>query len=99
MIKQQRSKRDLPGFASAASINGLIRDTVTVGNVLDEGGQKDELSQRWEMIEKLFSEDQEYKMKLANQYDMLSYVGSEIDEVKMDHLTFVKIYNQYWGAN
>lgn len=32
-------------------------------------------------------------MKLATQYDMLSYVGSEIDEVKMDHLTFFKIYN------
>ena len=36
-------------------------------------------------------------MKLATQYDMLSYVGSEIDEVKMDHLTFFKIYNQLWN--
>jgi len=33
-------------------------------------------------------------MRLASQYDMLSYVGSEIDEVKMDHLTFFKIFHQ-----
>jgi hypothetical protein len=45
------------------------------------------------MLEDLFSEDQEYKMKLASQYDMLSYVGSDIDEVKMDHLTFFQIYH------
>jgi hypothetical protein len=32
-------------------------------------------------------------MKLATQYDMLSYVGSDIDEVKMDHLTFFKIFH------
>ncbi len=30
---------------------------------------------------------------------MLSYVDSEIDEVKMDHLNFVKIYNKQWGPN
>lgn len=30
---------------------------------------------------------------------MLSYVGSEIDEIRMDHMTFVKIYNNYWGPN
>jgi hypothetical protein len=29
---------------------------------------------------------------------MLSFVGSEIDEVRMDHLNFVKIYNKTWGA-
>lgn len=32
-------------------------------------------------------------MRLASQYDMLSYVGSDIDEVKMDHLTFFKIFH------
>ena len=46
-----------------------------------------------EAVEKLFSEDQDYKMKLASQYDMLSYVGSDIDEVRMDHLTFFKIFH------
>lgn len=51
------------------------------------------------LIEELFNEDQDYKLKLATQYDMLSYVGSDIDEVKMDHLTFFKLYNKHWGAN
>ena len=37
-------------------------------------------------------------MKLATQYDMLSYVGSEIDEVKMDHLTFFKLFNKHWSS-
>ncbi len=32
-------------------------------------------------------------MKLASQYDMLSFVGSDIDEVKMDHLSFFKLYH------
>ena len=45
------------------------------------------------VIEALFDEDQDLKMKLATQYDMLSYVGSDIDEVKMDHLTFFKIFH------
>lgn len=51
-------------------------------------------------IESLFKEDQEYKMKLASQYDMLSYVGSDIDDVKMDHLTFFKIFHSMadWEA-
>ncbi len=32
---------------------------------------------------------------MASQYDMLSYVvGSDFDEVKMDHLTFFKIFHQ-----
>jgi hypothetical protein len=48
-------------------------------------------------IESLFKEDEDYKLKLASQYDMLSYVGSEIDEVKMDHLTFFKIFHQLSG--
>ena len=30
---------------------------------------------------------------MASEYDMLSFVGSDIDEVKMDHLTFFKIYH------
>lgn len=50
------------------------------------------------LIDKLFSEDQDYKMKLASQYDMLSYVGSEIDEVKMDHLSFFKLYHLLQNA-
>jgi len=29
---------------------------------------------------------------------MLSFVGSEIDEIKMDHLTFFKIFNKTWGG-
>ncbi len=32
-------------------------------------------------------------MRLASQYDMFTYVGSDIDEVKMDHLTFFKIFH------
>lgn len=48
-------------------------------------------------IESLFQEDEDYKLKLASQYDMLSYVGSEIDEVKMDHLTFFKIFHRLPG--
>lgn len=39
-------------------------------------------------------EDQDLKIKMANEYDMLSFVGSDIDEVKMDHLTFFKIFHQ-----
>ena len=31
---------------------------------------------------------------MASQYDMLSYVGSEIDEIKMDHLSFFKLFHQ-----
>ncbi len=45
------------------------------------------------MLDSLFQEDQDLKLKLASQYDMLSYVGSDIDEVKMDHLTFFKIFH------
>lgn len=32
-------------------------------------------------------------MRLASQYDMLSYVGSDIDEVKMDHYTFFRLFH------
>lgn len=46
-----------------------------------------------EQIENMFKEDEELKVRLASQYDMLSYVGSEIDEVKMDHYTFFRIFH------
>ncbi len=62
---------------------GLMKDNLIV--------QKDQGAQ---LIENLFKEDEDLKLKLASQYDMLSYVGSEIDEVKMDHLTFFKIFHQ-----
>lgn len=45
-------------------------------------------------VEQIFESDQEYKMKMATEYDMLSYVGSDIDEIKMDHLTFFKLFHQ-----
>ena len=46
-------------------------------------------------LDSLFQEDEDYKQKMASQYDMLSYVvGSDFDEVKMDHLTFFKIFHQ-----
>jgi hypothetical protein len=50
-------------------------------------------AQKIEQIESIFKEDEELKMRLASQYDMLSYVGSEIDEVKMDHYTFFRIFH------
>ena len=34
---------------------------------------------------------------MASQYDLLSFVGSDIDEVKMDHLTFFKVFHQLGG--
>lgn len=75
--------------------SGLMRDDLLMkDNSQQDGDKKDQV----DIIEKLFSEDQEYKMKLANQYDMLSFVGSDIDEVKMDHLTFFKIFHQKWGV-
>jgi len=46
-----------------------------------------------QQIESIFKEDEELKVRLASQYDMLSYVGSEIDEVKMDHYTFFRIFH------
>lgn len=62
-----------------------MKDNLIVQKTKDQGSQ---------IIENLFQEDQELKLKLASQYDMLSYVGSDIDEVKMDHLTFFRIFHQ-----
>lgn len=56
-------------------------------------GSPEEAAQKIEQIDSLFKEDAELKMRLASQYDMLSYVGSEIDEVKMDHYTFFRIFH------
>ncbi|CDW73308.1 UNKNOWN [Stylonychia lemnae] len=64
----------------------------------DQALQQSEKNQQDLLIEELFKEDQDLKMKLATQYDMLSFVGSDIDEIKMDHLTFFKIFNRLWGG-
>lgn len=45
-------------------------------------------------VDKIFDVDQDLKIKMATEYDMLSYVGSDIDEIKMDHLTFFKLFHQ-----
>lgn len=36
-------------------------------------------------------------MRMATEYDMLSFVGSEIDEINMDHLSFLQL--SFQGSN
>lgn len=64
---------------------GLLKESMmgdkTEGAIID---QEDKIKK----LNSIFKDDEEYKMKMATEHDMLSYVGSEIDEVKMDHLSF-----------
>lgn len=39
----------------------------------------------------LQSFDKEFEKKMSTEYNMLSYVGSEMDEVHMDNLQFLKM--------
>lgn len=75
-----------------------MRDDISGGDAMpgfspfSEGAEKKQSA-----LDSLFNEDQDYKMKLASQYDMLSYVGSDIDEVKMDHLSFFRLFHELTG--
>lgn len=77
--------------AGGAASHGIMKDTL-----LREAGQQNQVvvsaTDNYK-IDKLFQEDEDYKLRMASQYDMLSYVGSDIDEVKMDHFTFFKIFH------
>lgn len=74
---------------------GIMRDDVS--GETPEGfhtPKAEEPEKKESALDSLFNEDQDYKMKLASQYDMLSYVGSDIDEVKMDHLSFFRLFHE-----